>query len=82
MRKGCMVKFDLAKLEQEAASTDPNNVFLRSDDSPATELLKRVREDNDVTAEVTGTIDGGEYLNLIFEDGFECGVSESNVLKA
>jgi len=42
------------------------------------ELLKRSL--NNEIATITGTV-GGDYANIIFDDGFECGIYFSGLIK-
>lgn len=87
-RKGNKVLINTEHIKRELAEQEimrkgmfkgletPFNFFLESDRKP--ELLKRAF--NNEIATITGTV-GGDYANIIFNDGFECGVDFSGLIK-
>ena len=64
------------KMEKEFLKGIDLTLWSKSDRKP--EVLKRAL--NNEIATITGTV-GGDYANLIFEDGFECGMDYSGLIK-
>tara|TARA_Y100000310_G_scaffold322889_1_gene382521 strand:+ start:837 stop:1112 length:276 start_codon:yes stop_codon:yes gene_type:complete len=85
-RKGQIVKFNLDAMRKndKEAARDINFQLLTAANglkqSPRQITRQRVEANPEVTATVTGTADYGDWTNLIFEDGFECGI-ETKLLR-